>query len=526
MLQSTLNQQQGIGVACQAIIHAVFCISALLLPKYVIKNLGCKRALLLAVACHIPYIAANFYLNWFIMVPSAILRGICAPILWSSQCTYLNESSVIYTNLCLSKSHTQQKLTMDDSVVENNTGETIEGAVENNRFYAADTKRGRCQDLDISDDSSYQKEAGNQLNTFISNTEGERQKTNENICGNKSFFVTSKPEDALFSGNENLSDVLTSDSTVYSKLISSSAARFFGFFGLMYRSSDIWGNLMTYYVLNGNNVLDNITENDTCKCGALFCNVKSECFSHNLAEPNQYMRNMLTGLSVLLVLVSVALVFFFLDELEGSKRRMKFSFDLAMATSKCMGKKEVLLLLPLSIFDGLQQGFYIGDFTKSYIACAWGVYHVGLVTACYGIGTGIFSLFAGLLVKYTGRIPVILTGAAINTTMCIYLLIWNPLPDQPYIFFICAFMWGASVGILWFQQTAFFGVIFKEDEEAAFSAFYLWNSVGFCAAFSYSNYFCTYIKLYILLAVSTVGVIGYLYTEFIYNQKIRESQSK
>lgn len=150
----------------------------------------------------------------------------------------------------------------------------------------------------------------------------------------------------------------------HSKVVSSVTARFFGIFGLAYRTSDVSSNLISYYVLQDENVIDNITENSSFSCGASLCNVETYCLEHNLAEPNQVMRNILTGISVLLTVLAVILLFLFLDELETERKPTKFSFNLAMATCNFIRKKEALLLLPLSAYIGFLQGFYIGDFTK------------------------------------------------------------------------------------------------------------------------------------------------------------------
>jgi hypothetical protein len=61
---------------------------------------------------------------------------------------------------------------------------------------------------------------------------------------------------------------------------------------------------------------------------------------------------------------------------------------------------------------------------------------------------------------------------------------------------------------------AFYGVIFKSEEEAAFSNYRLWESLGFAIAYAYSNYICTGVKLYLLLIYLSFGVSGYGLIEF------------
>ena len=64
-------------------------------------------------------------------------------------------------------------------------------------------------------------------------------------------------------------------------------------------------------------------------------------------------------------------------------------------------------------------------------------------------------------------------------------------------------------------KKAFYGVIFPAEEEAAFSNYRLWESLGLGIVFSYSTAFCTDIKLYIMLGVLIAGMTGYLTIEIL-----------
>lgn len=360
-LQSTLNQEQGIGVVSQAIIYAGFCVSALLLPKYTIKKLGIKRTLLLSMSFYIPYIAANFYFTWLTMVPSAILVGLAASLLWSSQCTYFNESSVIYSNLCFNKIEEDQNLSKNSEHT---------SCARKKECKGTEGKLDSAEKLDILSIRQLQLENYDKVNGDCERQiKADVQRELDKSIGLEKQIKSLGDRVDLYLKDYHLKEEkifskTNINSEEYSKLVSSVTARFFGLFGLLFRSSDIWSNLISYYILNDNSALDNITENVNCSCGAAFCNVESECFSHNLAEPTQQMRNILSGGSVVLAFLAVLLVFLFLDEIEKEKEPVAFSFSLAMATCKFVGQKEALLLLPLSSYIGLQQGFYIGDFTK------------------------------------------------------------------------------------------------------------------------------------------------------------------
>lgn len=61
--------------------------------------------------------------------------------------------------------------------------------------------------------------------------------------------------------------------------------------------------------------------------------------------------------------------------------------------------------------------------------------------------------------------------------------------------------------------TALYAVAFPGSEEAAYSNFRLWQSVGFIIAFSYSHYVCVAVKIYIVIALLCIGLAGYLFLE-------------
>ncbi|KFM59430.1 UNC93-like protein, partial [Stegodyphus mimosarum] len=550
MLQSTMNQDEGIGIISQAVTYAAFCISSLLLPKYFITKYGCKLTILISMISYVPYIAANFYPHWITLIPSAISVGLGASLLWSSQCTYFNESSYMYS------------LHLTESIGQ--ASEEISTSASNNVCHARDSVENlRFQHFANNDNSSKHtppiKLEMQQLNNkqkekiFITNESNNYKCNVVNVVSNdlgSTKFSTSKfkpnlselkrvsdfQSDSVLAStnNGNVFDLTNfkkkqpkresflSGSTVTTpnktKILESTTARFFGFHGLAYQSANIWGNLMSYYVLKPSTEFQNNASNTSFQCGASFCNLKSNSYPEKIMEPSNEMRYLLTGISVTLGLFGIILVLLFLDRLETNKES-EFSLFSLIATFKFVKKKESSFLIPISFYIGMEQAFYIGDYTESYIGCAWGTHHVGLVSICYGCTCAVSSTLSGWLVKHVGRMPIILTAATVNVAASIILLLWHPDSAHPEMFFVVAAMWEILTGIIWSQIRAFYGILFKKDEEAAFAGFYLWDSLGCCLAFSYSNYICTSLKIYILLVVSSLGILGYLKTEAMYSRK-------
>jgi len=60
---------------------------------------------------------------------------------------------------------------------------------------------------------------------------------------------------------------------------------------------------------------------------------------------------------------------------------------------------------------------------------------------------------------------------------------------------------------------AMYGCLFVDEAPAAFANFRLWQSLGFVIPFAYSNFLCTDVKLYVLMTVLVLGVIGYIVVE-------------
>ncbi len=60
---------------------------------------------------------------------------------------------------------------------------------------------------------------------------------------------------------------------------------------------------------------------------------------------------------------------------------------------------------------------------------------------------------------------------------------------------------------------ALYGVLFESEEEAAFSNYRLWESLGFIFAYILQTQVCIYSKLWVILFVLLSGMLGYLVIE-------------
>ena len=61
---------------------------------------------------------------------------------------------------------------------------------------------------------------------------------------------------------------------------------------------------------------------------------------------------------------------------------------------------------------------------------------------------------------------------------------------------------------------ALFGVLFSDNQEAAFACYRMFQAIGLAVAFGYSHFLCVATKVYIMGGVLVVGLVLYSAIEF------------
>ena len=69
---------------------------------------------------------------------------------------------------------------------------------------------------------------------------------------------------------------------------------------------------------------------------------------------------------------------------------------------------------------------------------------MGYVLIAYGVVDAICSISCSGMIKYVGRLPIFLGGALLNLAGLIIMMTWDPNPDESYVLFIIAGLWGAA----------------------------------------------------------------------------------
>lgn len=177
-------------------------------------------------------------------------------------------------------------------------------------------------------------------------------------------------------------------SSIYSKYTSDTVdvitSKFFGVFFMMFQNTQIFGNLVSFFVLKpsenknttsaifksrhnmsfvySDSILSqahNLTKNATC--GLSFENEIND----QLEPPPEDKRYMLIGIYLGCVILASIIVAVFLDPLKRKEKAGEGGVcSRVVATLKHMKKPQQILLIPLTIFSGLEQAFILGDYTK------------------------------------------------------------------------------------------------------------------------------------------------------------------
>ena len=79
------------GTIALAVVYGALVISSALLPTLVMSLLRVKYTIAVCMLGYSVYMAAQFYPQYYTLIPGAILVGLAAAPLWSAKCTYLTQ---------------------------------------------------------------------------------------------------------------------------------------------------------------------------------------------------------------------------------------------------------------------------------------------------------------------------------------------------------------------------------------------------------------------------------------------------
>ncbi|KAL3858373.1 hypothetical protein ACJMK2_012964 [Sinanodonta woodiana] len=306
--------------------------------------------------------------------------------------------------------------------------------------------------------------------------------------------------------------------------------KFMGIFCGFYRSSYIWGNLITTLMLSNNQTLRpeesefDFNRSVTRKiCGAADCSISTpdagvEKFdisnSPYVTEIPDDTKYMLLSIYLGCGIMGAVVLMVLLDNNTVTSKSLnsKFSLttkELILATIKMLKDSRCQLLIPLGLFVGLEQGFIFGDFTKSYVNCTLGIHSVGPILMCFGAVSAVSSIVIGCVAEHIKRFAFITAGATFNAGILIVMWLWKPVPTDIPNFFVVSACIGLCDAIWQTQTYTLFGVLFQDKQEAAFASYRMFFSTGCAVSFGYSYFLCVETKVYILAAMLALALLLY-----------------
>ncbi|KAK9887329.1 hypothetical protein WA026_021998 [Henosepilachna vigintioctopunctata] len=323
--------------------------------------------------------------------------------------------------------------------------------------------------------------------------------------------------------------------------------KFFGVFFMFYALSQVWGNLISSAVLSSGSALEAspiaeslhnfttvLTERpphfeDNKICGADFCLAEVNKSSNpNLQKPDAAKIQLISGIYLSCMVLASVIVGFGLDSMKRYAREKKenaigtSSWKLLAVTCKHLSNPFQILLLPIMMFIGAEQAFIAAEYTIAFVTCGWGVENIGFVMICFGVCNGIASTSIGGLTKTFGRKLFILLGFLLHLSLIITLRFWAPGSLDKFVYFIISGLWGFCDAIWLVQIHSLIGMLFPGKEEAAYSNFRLWESLGSVITYAYGPFLCTRLKLYWLLMLLFAGNICYCIIEYKHSRIKKE----
>ncbi|XP_063396948.1 protein unc-93 homolog A-like [Mytilus trossulus] len=301
-----------------------------------------------------------------------------------------------------------------------------------------------------------------------------------------------------------------------------------GIFCGLYRTSNIWGNLITTLVLGKNETLHvpqyhNFSTNSTC--GAGYCLTVEDELNHGIYFSQNAMRTISSKTKIMLLsiylgcgMMGIVILIFLFDQHKKSKLKCRddvlSSKETFLATIKMFKDTKCLLLLVIVVFIGLEQGFMFSDFTKAYISCTLGVTSIGPVMICFGAVSSVSCILIGCIAsRHIKRFAFISAGATFNIGLLIVLWLWKPSTLDIPNFFVVAACLGLCDAIWQTQTYTLFGIIFMHKQEAAFASYRMFYATGCAISFGYSYFLCVETKVLILAVVLIIGLICYCVIE-------------
>ncbi|RNA32931.1 UNC93 [Brachionus plicatilis] len=285
--------------------------------------------------------------------------------------------------------------------------------------------------------------------------------------------------------------------------------KFFGFFFILFQLNQLIGNFISSMVLNPQSIEKfassfsaerNHSVNLTCG--------KNECPgpSSVIPRPDDQKVFILCSIYLGISLTAVFSLIFFLDnikpdqdDLDKVSKTVKETFKLLFTSL------EKLLILPILGFYALIVTFFCVEFSRFFIACAYGIHSIGLWFVIMGISSSIFSIIMGHVTKYIRKTNMLMIVVVLKCASIIYLLYWEK-GSSVYFIILLAVIIGCLDTIYATCINAIIGDVFHDKLSSAYAANRFCMSLFFLLSYSLSEVFCVYEKMYRTISLICITI--------------------
>ncbi|XP_058834637.1 UNC93-like protein [Topomyia yanbarensis] len=299
--------------------------------------------------------------------------------------------------------------------------------------------------------------------------------------------------------------------------------KFFGLFFVFYQLAQVLGNLISFSVLSygddeqpAHNITAMVNISETCGANyvAPVDRPPQEDTSEIFHRPDAAKLNVLTGIFLACMAVASLSVAIGVDSMKRYNMNRTGSgagvsgIRMLVITAKQLANKYQILLLPITMFIGVEQAFIAVDFTASFVACGLGISYIGYAMISFGLANAFAAAVTPYITKVIGRFPMIIATAIFHLVLIVFMLLWKPT-DEYWAYSIIVACWGLADGVWLIQINALSGILFPGNEEAAFSNFRLWEATGSVIMYATSPFLSTFTKLVCIMVVMLIGTVGY-----------------
>ncbi|CAF1337825.1 unnamed protein product [Adineta steineri] len=266
--------------------------------------------------------------------------------------------------------------------------------------------------------------------------------------------------------------------------------KYFGIFYSVFETAQIWGNLITYFILRN---VHKESRSNFSQCGANFVSNTSE-IKNDESTISPMTTYILYSVFVGIICISIVFVIIFLDQ------KLKL--------------KDHWLLIPIVFWINSWEAFIFGIYTKSFITCTVGIQYIGLVMASYGITASIVCVIVGYVAKIKYSRPVwLLSATSVSIMILMIMLLWKPVPSQTYMLYVLACIAGITAVVAKPLVSALYSHLFADTKEMVFSIFSMIQNLGCIVVYFYSPVLIVRVSIILQIIYTSMAMICYITIE-------------